>query len=769
MEQLLEPQNSLDESSASIVAQCRRCRFDLQAEWAFCGECGLAVGKKERRSVVHLPEIASRRHESAAAYGEQMRRPQKKLDKNRRHASCLEQSSTGRAPALTKDMEASSSSRRRRFRRQTQTEEVPDPHLEAAAALLSKQKNALEAAVARRAKQERVITLLESSNVVQRNEAIAKPNLLLRNPTHVAVIDPRGFQRPPTPPQEPSPRPMRFQEWHLKTVHGIHDFPNAVRKAVEQSALILEVEKQGQLEQQTRRLENEGQVDETGEQQYLSSSSFHSSSSSLASSSGVKWPLNKSRSCGGSSSRHGSSSRGGSNRSGIRSAATPPTTRTVATAASAQGLLWGSEEGEEISSNLSVASLNPIRVAPGTPLTGPQSLPTTLTNFVAGATQQQLLEVDMKRLKSRAGLKAAGVHSTITSTTSTAATRWNSSSSRSNKTKSRQDGTRAVVGDEEETDDGVNNNGARQQGMETEEEEVLGGEVKSAWFWGSKTTSEKEAEEKEDEDGGGSRPGTGQSYGSAGGWGEEATAGESHAVTDSTGRGGDGHGGRLNAQSCGIFWRGDESAEALYKSREEAVAEGEKEERRRQVKEKEQEGGQARAANSPLPTGPQQLPHSLELRLSALQGKKPVDNAAGSAVVAAGGVVIGESGEEENDDEGGHGGAPSPSSSSSSSFSTAGGGEDEEDQPESERAIGVLHNVTMQLLSRQAATQCIKELRTLKKSILECYRVEQEMAALLEVQTKDMDERKSRATLAVADSQFKVSNEHAKVVIVKSL
>jgi len=75
----------------------------------------------------------------------------------------------------------------------------------------------------------------------------------------------------------------------------------------------------------------------------------------------------------------------------------------------------------------------------------------------------------------------------------------------------------------------------------------------------------------------------------------------------------------------------------------------------------------------------------------------------------------------------------------------------------------------MQLLSRQTATKCVKELRTLKKSILECYRVEQEMAALLEVQTKDMDERKSRATLGVADSQFKVANEHAKVVMVNSI
>ena len=104
--------------------------------------------------------------------------------------------------------------------------------LAASKSVIERHKGVLTAAAMRRERQERVVSLLEQANERNREPALRRPKsgpaaVDLGRATPSAAVD-LGRAEPPR-----EEAPMRYTEWHLKTVYGIHDFKGAVQAEVE--------------------------------------------------------------------------------------------------------------------------------------------------------------------------------------------------------------------------------------------------------------------------------------------------------------------------------------------------------------------------------------------------------------------------------------------------------------------------------------------------------------------------------------------------------
>jgi len=84
-----------------------------------------------------------------------------------------------------------------------------------------------------------------------------------------------------------------------------------------------------------------------------------------------------------------------------------------------------------------------------------------------------------------------------------------------------------------------------------------------------------------------------------------------------------------------------------------------------------------------------------------------------------------------------------------------------------ERLLGLLQDETKRFLKPKEIRLVVEELRALKARITECYRHEKKMAGRLEALAVEIEQRKSKATIAVAEVQFKVANEHVKLLAVE--
>lgn len=142
---------------------CSRCHAGIEYGWNFCGDCGLLL-KHERKNDLQLPRL----DHSAKLYSQRIR-----------------------------------------------------PKLNVHAIVTPKINPSLD----RAARQERVISILEATNIATTQKQRPSLNDPLRRPERLRPRDiDFGYDAPIFQPRSPfvAPAPISFTEWHLKTVYGIH-------------------------------------------------------------------------------------------------------------------------------------------------------------------------------------------------------------------------------------------------------------------------------------------------------------------------------------------------------------------------------------------------------------------------------------------------------------------------------------------------------------------------------------------------------------------
>ena len=614
----------------------------------------------------------------------------------------------------------------------------------AAEALLGAKKAGLERARARRERQEAVVAALEASNVAAREPARTRPACEGARPAVVMDPPPRRFEYQPPVGRSTAellsvapyaPTGTTYAEWHLKTVYGEHDFRERVRTGAMFPPL------------------------GPPQPQSPPSATASSSRSPTARASGDSAPaqlLPSAQQRLGSSwsqrpvgTSHGSS-RGFSGASSGASRGGKPDLAYISTVRPGTTKAWGapSPSSSDVASAFGsldgfasvaplVYSLSPIRVAAGTPLTGPQSMPAHLT--VPGAEEamrRQRAKSRAKSLRSRGGC----------------------GSPERGRARGREgDGSRSQGG----AGGAKSRSGSRSRSRSLSRSLSPGVGIGSSSREGLGTRASARSTARSP-----ASPGITEE-----GEGDEAEAGERRLGASTPaimfwGRAAD-HGGAASPLSpqvtairreldpnaplspcdapVGLFWRDDARAAAIHEGRQ------------RQIREEHGAAGGAAGtsgggdgsggssvASASLASamgsgGGGSEPVSVPLR-GYLEAKAKEDEA---AAAEAGVAEAARTGAAESD----------------SLLARVG---------PAEQLLATLREVAAKGLLPEGfdLAACVAQLRAHKAHITRCFKREKEVGALLAKEVGHLDKRRSVATVGVANAQGKLANEHAKMVAV---
>jgi hypothetical protein len=755
-------------TSASPPLTCSTCGGELRSTWKFCVRCGSTIVPADEPR--EEEEEEKRQHQQPPQH--QHRLPE-----------------LNNTYVLAKKAYGASARGRAGDRKRQRVPSSSTTLSERSRLLLLQQRRDLERAQQMRSKQERMVALLEMKNVVSRDSELGIRSSAERRPgsgsTHFNLTTPRLVNVSPT--KFPLKRELEalkpdlsYTEWHLKTTFGVHNFEERIKADMAEAALLEALQKEEEeREAELERLRQEEEQRKSEEERLRRKQREEEGSDEDEDEderANDKEKDGEGEDEAGQQRRQQQQHGGSMPPASIESGAVGTSgSEAMDFTADRQRLMTAPNEGaareafdkrrDLLQSAPSLTSVidskaddwmrtdSPIRLAPGTPLTGPQSLPSATTASFFTGSKPLRLPIDVLE----AADNSADQHM--------ARTAGSLRSDSQSPLAGLQDSSLLDPASSFDARTGVFLSGEASE-VATEDKPA------ASWFWGASSRrgddneeeegfdeGEKDNEEVDDEDD--------EVDGSSGTFLKTTTSedgAEERKVNDAH-------------RGTGMFWRGNSGATLLYEERikkQEQVA-------RAQALEL------ANSTFAPEPAAPE-TPMALDDAASlgndsAISGVTITEFAPVKSRVAR----LGE------DDEG------HPKDRTFGEFrgwwskyvthlfetgsSSSGGGprgllrgmrrgESDEDDAQSkamhERLLGLLHEETKRFLKPKEVKLIVEELRALKARIVECYRHEKMMAVRLEAIAVEIEQRKSKATIAVAEVQFKVANEHNKQLAVQT-